>query len=159
MAQRLKTDWILFLTVLTMVCFGLVMVYSSSSSVAVLKYHWDSTHFFVRQLGWAVVSFLLLLYCMKRDYRKWNAPKYAFTALGVVVLLLLVVYVTDSGSHRWLRGGPLSLQPSELAKPALALFLAFFFVPPLGRGERPLDTCDRSPFPFPPWRYLWPWPI
>lgn len=126
MAQRLKTDWILFLAVLTLVCFGLVMVYSSSSSVAVLKYHLDSTHFFVRQLGWAVVSFLLLLYCMKRDYRKWNAPKYAFTALGTVVLLLLVVYVTDSGSHRWLRGGPFSLQPSELAKPALALFLAFF---------------------------------
>jgi cell division protein FtsW len=50
----------------------------------------------------------------------------------VVVLLLLVVYVTDSGSHRWLRGGPLSLQPSELAKPALALFLAFFLCPRMG---------------------------
>jgi cell division protein FtsW len=60
MAQRLKTDWILFLTVLTMVCFGLVMVYSSSSIVAELKYHWPSTHFFVRQLGWAVFSFLVL---------------------------------------------------------------------------------------------------
>jgi cell division protein FtsW len=132
MAQRLKTDWILFLAVLTMVCFGLVMVYSASSSIAQLKFHWDSTHFFVRQLGWAVVSFLILLYCMKRDYRTWNAPKYAFTALGVVVLLLLVVYVTDSGSHRWLRGGPLSLQPSELAKPALALFLAFFLCRRMG---------------------------
>ena len=126
MAQKLKTDWTLFLTVLTMVCFGLVMVYSSSSIVAELKYHWSSTHFFVRQLGWAVFSFLVLLYCMKRDYRRWNNPKYAFAALGVVVLLLLVVYLTDSGSHRWLRAGSLSLQPSELAKPALALFLAYF---------------------------------
>lgn len=132
MAQKLKTDWILFLTVLTMVCFGLVMVYSSSSIVAELKYHWSSTHFFVRQLGWAVFSFLVLLYCMKRDYRRWNNPKYAFAALGVVVLLLLVVYLTDSGSHRWLRAGPLSLQPSELAKPALALFLAYFLCRRLG---------------------------
>jgi cell division protein FtsW len=132
MAQKLKTDWILFLAVLTMVCFGLVMVYSSSSIVAELKYHWSSTHFFVRQLGWAVFSFLVLLYCMKRDYRGWNNPKYAFAALGVVVLLLLVVYLTDSGSHRWLRAGPLSLQPSELAKPALALFLAYFLCRRLG---------------------------
>jgi len=132
MAQKLKTDWILFLAVLTMVCFGLVMVYSASSIVAELKYHWSSTHFFVRQLGWAVFSFLVLLYCMNRDYRRWNNPKYAFAALGVVVLLLLVVYLTDSGSHRWLRAGPLSLQPSELAKPALALFLAFFLCRRLG---------------------------
>ena len=121
MAQRLKTDWILFLTVLTLVCFGLVMVYSSSSIVAELKYHVSSTHFFLRQLGWAVFSFLVLLYCMKRDYRGWNNPKIAFAGLGIVLLLLVAVYVTDSGSHRWLRAGPFSLQPSELAKPALAL--------------------------------------
>jgi cell division protein FtsW len=132
MAQRLKTDWILFLAVLTMVCFGLVMVYSSSSVVAEFKYHWSSTHFFVRQLGWALFSFVVLLYCMRRDYRRWNNPKFAFSGLGVVVLLLLVVYVTDAGSHRWLRGGPLSLQPSELAKPALSLFLAFFLCRRLG---------------------------
>ncbi len=132
MAQKLKTDWILFLAVLAMVCFGLVMVYSSSSMVAELKYHWSSTHFLVRQMGWALFSFLVLLYCMKRDYRRWNNPKYAFAALGVVVLLLLVVYLTDSGSHRWLRAGPLSLQPSELAKPALALFLAYFLCRRLG---------------------------
>jgi len=126
MAQRLKTDWILFLTVLALVCFGLVMVYSASSFIAELKYHVSSTHFFVRQLGWAVVSFALLLYCMRRDYRQWNNPRMAFACLGIVMLLLVVVYLLDSHSHRWLKAGPFSLQPSELAKPALALFLAFF---------------------------------
>ncbi len=132
MAQRLKTDWILFLTVLTLVCFGLVMVYSSSSLVAELKFHVSSTHFFLRQLGWALFSIVLLLYCMKRDYRQWNNPRFAFAALGLVLLLLLAVYVMDSGSHRWLKAGPFSLQPSELAKPALALFLAFFLCRRLG---------------------------
>jgi cell division protein FtsW len=132
MAQRLKTDWILFLTVLVMVCFGLIMVYSSSSIIAELKYHWSSLHFFWRQLGWAVFSFLVLLYCMKRDYRRWNDPKIAFASLGLVLLLLLAVYFFDSASHRWLRVGPLSLQPSELAKPALSLFLAFFLSRRLG---------------------------
>src|SRR5947209_16164041 len=119
MAQRLKTDWILFLTVLTLVCFGLVMVYSASSFIAELKYHVSSTHFFVRQLGWAAFSFIALLLCMRRDYRQWNSPKFAFAGLGLVLLLLVVVYVTDSGNHRWLHAGPFSLQPSELAKPAL----------------------------------------
>lgn len=132
MAQRLKTDWILFLTVLAMVCFGLVMVYSSSSLIAELKYHVSSTYFFFRQLGWAVFSIALLLYCMKRDYRQWNDPRFAFAGLGLVLLLLLAVYLTDSGSHRWLKAGPFSLQPSELAKPALALFLAFFLCRRLG---------------------------
>ena len=145
MAQQLKTDWILFLTVLTLVCFGLVMVYSASSFIAELKYHVPSTFFFFRQLGWAVVSFLILLYCMRRDYREWNNPKVAFASLGIVVLLLVAVYITDSGSHRWLRAGPLSLQPSELAKPALALFLAFFLCRRLGSvNERHTLRSHRS---------------
>ncbi len=132
MAQRLKTDWLLFLTVLIMVCFGLVMVYSASSILAELKFHVSGVHFFVRQLGWAVVSIAILLFCMKRDYRKWNDPRIAFAGLGIVLLLLVIVYITDTGSHRWLRAGPLSLQPSELAKPALSLFLAFFLCRRLG---------------------------
>lgn len=132
MAQRLKTDWLLFFAVVGLVCFGLVMVYSSSSILAELKYHVPGTHFFFRQLGWAVFSIALLLLFMKRDYRTWNDPRIAFAGLGLVLFLLLIVYVTDSGNHRWLRAGPLSLQPSELAKPALALFLAFFLCRRLG---------------------------
>jgi cell division protein FtsW len=50
----------------------------------------------------------------------------------VVVLLLVMVYVLDSASHRWLHAGIISLQPSELAKPALTLFLAFFLAKRLG---------------------------
>jgi cell division protein FtsW len=126
MAQRLKTDWILFLTVLAMVCFGLVMVYSASSMIAELKFRSPSTHFFIRQLAWAVVSFIVLLVCMRRDYRSWNNPKIAFAGLGIVLLLLVAVYFADHTNHRWLKAGPFSLQPSELAKPALALFLSFF---------------------------------
>jgi len=132
MAQRLKTDWILFLTVVALVCFGVVMVYSASSIVAELKYHVSGTYFFLRQLGWAVVSFSILLYCMKRDYRRWNDARFAFAGLGIVLLLLLMVYFFDSASHRWLKAGPFSLQPSELAKPALALFLAFYLSGRLG---------------------------
>jgi cell division protein FtsW len=126
MAQRLKTDWILFFTILAMVCFGLVMVYSSSSTIAKIKFGVSDKHFILRQLGWAAFSFGLLLWCKRFDYRKWNSPKVAFGGIGTVLLLLVVVYLTDATTHRWLHAGVFSVQPSEFAKPALALFLAYF---------------------------------
>lgn len=131
MAQRLKTDWILFFTIVAMVSFGLVMVYSSSSVVAELKFH-SGTYFFIRQLGFAVLSFLLLLYCKRSDYRRWNNPKIAFAAIGVVLLMLVVVYFADAKTHRWFHMGIASIQPSEFAKPALAMFLAYFLSQRIG---------------------------
>ena len=65
MAQRLRTDWTLFITTVPMVCFGLVIVYSASSIMAELKFG-SSSHFFVRQLGWAVISFFALMYLKRR---------------------------------------------------------------------------------------------
>lgn len=126
MAQRLKTDWTLFFTILAMVCFGLVMVYSSSSVIAEIKFRVSGTHFILRQSGWGVFSFVVLMWCKRSDYRRWNSPKIAFAGIGSVVLLLLIVYLTDGSTHRWLRAGMFSIQPSEFAKPALALFLAYF---------------------------------
>src|SRR5690349_8877117 len=125
MAQRLKTDWTLFFTTLTMVAVGLVIVYSASSVVAELKFG-SSSHFFVRQLGWAVISFCALMYFKKMDYRIMRSPVWAFTALGSVLLMLLAVYFLDPKNHRWFRVAGLSLQPSEFAKPALVIFLAYF---------------------------------
>lgn len=125
MAQRVKTDWFLFYTILLMVCFGMVMVYSASSVVAELKFK-SSTYFVVRQLGWAVLGFGVLMYCKRRDYRILRSPEVAFAALGVVLVLLIAVYFADGRSHRWFRLPYGSLQPSEFAKPALILFLAYF---------------------------------
>jgi cell division protein FtsW len=125
MAQRVRTDSILFWTIVLMVSFGLVMVYSASSVVAQLKYN-ASTHFIIRQVGWAVLSFFVLMWCKRHDYRELKKPHYAFTALGVVLGLLVAVYFVDWHAHRWFRTPMGSLQPSEFAKPALILFLAYF---------------------------------
>jgi cell division protein FtsW len=132
MANRLKTDWILLFTILALVCFGLVMVYSSSSVIAEIKFRVSDTHFVLKQLGWAVFSFIILLWCKRSDYRRWNNPKAALGSIGVVLSLLLVVYITDGHTHRWLHAGIFSIQPSEFAKPALALFLAYFLSQRLG---------------------------
>ncbi len=125
MAQRVKTDWLLFNTILLMVCFGVVMVYSASSVMAELKFD-SSTHFVLRQLGWAVGSFIVLMYCKKRDYRFMRSPQIAFAALGVVLIMLIAVYFVDARTHRWFRFPIGSIQPSEFAKPALILFLSYF---------------------------------
>src|SRR5271165_2932245 len=107
MAQRARTDWTLFGTIVLMVCFGLVMVYSSSSAMAELnqklsqKEQYPSLHFIVRQLGWAVVSFIVLMYAKRLDYRRLNNPRVAFGALGVVILLLVAVFFADWKAHRW----------------------------------------------------------
>ncbi len=50
----------------------------------------------------------------------------AFSAIGVALMLLAAVYFFDPAHHRWLRLGAVGVQPSELAKPALVVFLAFF---------------------------------
>ncbi|HME05679.1 MAG TPA: putative peptidoglycan glycosyltransferase FtsW [Bryobacteraceae bacterium] len=126
MAQRLKTDWVLFLTIVVMACFGLVMVYSASSVVAELKFS-DGAHFFYRQFAWAVVSFFVLMYFKRTNYRIFCAPAWAFAPLGIVLILQIAVAIVDTQTHRWLRMGALgSLQPSEFAKPALVVFLAYF---------------------------------
>jgi cell division protein FtsW len=128
MSQRLKTDWILFSTVLVMISLGMVILYSASSIMARLDPRFGSSwHFVIRQLGWAVVAIAVMMTLKKTNYRKFNNPAVAFTAIGIALVLLFAVYFLDAAHHRWLRlGGPLGVQPSELAKPALVVFMAFF---------------------------------
>ena len=122
---RLRTDRILFLTIVSMVGFGLVMLYSASVAQKSVPYY-----FAVRQIGWAVISFAVMMAFKKMNYRRLNSPAWAFSGLGIVLALLVAVYFYDSGphgSHRWFRfDGIGSFQPSEFAKPALIVFLAHF---------------------------------
>ena len=125
--MRLKTDWILFVTIVVLVGFGLVMVFSASSIMAEVKLKVVSWHFFVRQLGWALLSFVVLMYFKRKNYHDLKTSTWAFVTLGTVLAMLLAVYFLDPRSHRWFRiSGIGSIQPSEFAKPALILFLAVF---------------------------------
>jgi cell division protein FtsW len=125
MAQRLKTDWILFATVLVMVSFGVLILYSASSIMAQLRYG-STWHFVIRQVAWAAVAIPAMMTLKRTHYRTFRDPAVAFGAIGIALLMLAAVYFLDTQHHRWLRLGPIGLQPSELAKPALVIFLAFF---------------------------------
>jgi cell division protein FtsW len=123
MGQRLKTDWILFGTVLLMISFGLLILYSASSVNAKMDPRYGSSwHFVIRQAEWAVAAVTVMMLLKKTHYRKFQSPAVAFCAIGIALMLLAAVYFLDPIHHRWLKIG----QPSEFAKPALVVFLAFF---------------------------------
>lgn len=126
MALRLKTDWILFATIVAVVFFGAIMVYSASSVMAEIKF--GSSYYFVkRQIFWVFAGVVALMLMKRTHYRKLQQPAVAFSAISITLILLLAVYFIDGHQHRWIRLGPLGgIQPSEIAKPALVIFLAFF---------------------------------
>src|SRR5438874_5943027 len=104
---RFKTDRILFSTILALVGFGLVIMYSASSALAELRYYYPPYHFVVRQLAWAALGFFVLMYFKRLDYRRLNTPAWAFSGMSIVLGLLMAVWIADPKSHRWFRWGGL----------------------------------------------------
>ena len=127
MAKRVGIDKWLFASTLLLVLIGVVMVFSASAVMANERFG-SAYHFLFRQLGWAVGGLVAMAIAMNIDYRKWKRPVVVFTFLGITTLLLVAVLFLDRShnTHRWIRMGAASFQPSELVKPALILFLAFF---------------------------------
>src|SRR3989454_943945 len=127
MPQQAKTDKTLFATTVGLVFFGLVMVYSASSVMAMQdpRYH-SSTYFVARHAIYLVPALLLMMFLKWQHYSKLHTPGVAFVAIGSVVILLFLVYLLDPQYHRWLRLKFLNIQPAEFAKPAIVLFLAYF---------------------------------
>src|SRR5262249_52714497 len=127
MAKRVSVDGWLFTVTLLLVFAGLVMVFSASAVMAKDRYG-SGYYFLLRQMIWAVGGIVAMVVAMKVDYRRYKHPAVVFTLLGIMTFLLISVFFLDRShhTHRWIRWGAFSLQPSELAKPALILFLAFF---------------------------------
>ncbi|MHB1020799.1 MAG: putative lipid II flippase FtsW [Acidobacteriaceae bacterium] len=127
MAKRVGVDKWLFGVVLLLVLFGLVMVFSASAVMA--KERYGSAYTFVaKQAFWGFLGMVMLVVLMRVDYRRYNNPKFVFPAVAITMLLLMVAFLMHDShnTHRWIRFGIFSLQPSEIAKPVLVLFLAWF---------------------------------
>jgi cell division protein FtsW len=127
MAKRVSVDRWLFVVTLVLVFVGLVMVFSASAVMAKERYGSGYT-FLLRQLAWAVAGIGAMVVGMKLDYRRYKHPAVVFSLLGITSLMLISVFFLDRAhnTHRWIHWGGFSFQPSEMAKPALILFLAFF---------------------------------
>lgn len=127
MAKRVGVDKWLFGTVLLLVLFGLVMVFSASAVMA--RERFGSEYAFLsKQLIWAVAGLAAMVVTMRVDYRRYKHPALVFSLMGFTTLLLISVFFLDRShnTHRWIHAGGFSFQPSELAKPILILFLAYF---------------------------------
>jgi cell division protein FtsW len=128
MAKRVGVDKWLFFTTLLLVVVGLVMVFSASAVVAQERYHSPYT-FVGKQAAWALAGVLAMLLLSHVDYSLFKTPRFVFPALCVTTFLLVLVFFIPGSHnvHRWIRfGNFFTFQPSEIAKPVLVLFLAWF---------------------------------
>ncbi len=128
MAKRVGVDKWMFFTTLVLVVTGLVMVFSASAVVDQEKYHSAYT-FILTQAIWAAVGVLAMLVLMHVDVSKYNSPRFIYPAICITAVLLVLVFLMPGShhTHRWIRFGDFfTLQPSEVAKPVLVLFLAWF---------------------------------
>src|SRR3984893_3720139 len=127
MAKRVSVDSWLFTVTLILVFLGLVMVFSASAVMAKERYG-SGYYFLLRQVGWAASGIVAMVVAMKVDYRRYKHPGVVFSLLGVTTLMLISVFFLDRAhnTHRWIHFSGFSFQPSEVAKVAVILFLAFF---------------------------------
>jgi cell division protein FtsW len=137
MARKLKSDKLLFTATLLLVCTGIVMVYSASAVMAMQRFQ-NPYLFLVKQVAWALIGLAALPIVMRVDYRNYRQPAVIWTALGVAGLALVAVLFAPrvNGATRWIGLGPLGIQPSELAKIAVILFMAALL-------ERRMERIDE----------------
>jgi cell division protein FtsW len=125
--QRGTPDFLLLILTLLLVGFGLVMVFSASSSMTVVsaKFGNDAMYFTKKQLLWAGLGSFVMLVLMNVPYekfKKWFAP-FLFLTIGMLIVVLFVAK-NINGAHSWLGIGGFGIQPTEFAKLAIILYLA-----------------------------------
>ena len=125
MARKLKSDRVLFITAILLVCASVVMVYSASTNVAVDNGQ-DQYYFLIRQGLWAALGVGVLAFTMRIDYRSYKNDAVLWAVLVVIVLLLAAVLFSHpvKGARRWVTLAGMRFQPSEFAKMACVLFTA-----------------------------------
>ena len=138
MARKLKSDKVLFITTLLLVCTSIVMVYSASAVIA-QKVEKDSYHYVIRQAMFAIVGLAALAAAMRVDYRAYRNEKFIYGVLGGVGVLLVTVLFSEAvnGAQRWIDLGGISLQPSEFAKIACVLLTAMVLERRMHRIDEP----------------------
>ncbi len=141
-----RGDRALLLAVGALTTFGLVMVFSASEVQGWLWFH-NPAYYFEHQLMWLALGVILLLAGANLDYHRLRPLAWP---LGVVTVVLMVLVLLPhfgievNGARRWLRLGPLQMQPAELAKIATIVFMALW----LERHRDRLSSLENGVVPF-----------
>lgn len=136
-------DKTLIFAVAALIAVSIVMVYSSSSVVALTNYG-DPAYFMKRQVLWTLLGLGLMAVTMHTDHRAFGDQR---AALGLLLISLLLFFATlvpgighvVNGARRWLRLGGLTFQPSELAKFGMAVYISYYAAK---KGERIRDFSN-----------------
>jgi cell division protein FtsW len=123
-----KSAYILFLAVLGLLVIGIVMLFSTSAFAR--DSHGDVYFFIKRQAIWVGLGLLICIFAALIDYHFWQRTWWLWFALALAALVLCYVPhigMRLNGSRRWIGWGPITFQPSELAKLAAIFFLAAWF--------------------------------
>jgi cell division protein FtsW len=144
MARELRYDRALLVVTLAMLAAGLVFILSSSGVLA-LRSKGDPNYFLVRQVIWASAGLAVMLAATKvnLDFLKRRKVVLGLVAIEVAMLCATLAMPKINGSHRWLRLGPLSAQPSETAKLVLIILAAYL----LEKREREKRTWVQMGVP------------
>ncbi len=125
--KRRHIDGLFLLAVLLVTAFGTVMVFSAGSAYAAARYG-DGLYFVKKQTVWLLLGSAVMIIASKIDptvYKKYSPFLYAATLI-LLILVLLVGFV-GNGAQRWISIGPLTIQPSEIAKLTMIMMLARYF--------------------------------
>ncbi len=129
MSKELRTDWFMFVIAAGLALFGALMVYSASAMMAMKESGESSQYtYFVKQSVFVILGIAAMFVVSRIDYHvfenKWVII--GIVAITSIALLTVFAFPPINGAQRWIRVGGFSFQPSELAKVALPMFLAWF---------------------------------
>jgi cell division protein FtsW len=136
MARKLYPDTWLFAATIGLALFGVVMVYSASAVLAQSEHH-GSFYYVIKQAIWTSIGLVAMLIAMQVDYhrlRDWRVV-YGLLALTIFMLLAVFAFPAINGARRWIKYQGFSVQPSEISKLALAIFLAYFLEKRFGEEQ------------------------
>lgn len=127
MARKLYPDKWLFAATIGLALFGVVMVYSASAMLAQSENH-GHFYYVTKQAIWTAIGLVAMLAAMQFDYNRLRDRRIVYGLLLLTALMLLVVFGFSpiNGARRWIKFRGFSIQPSEISKLALAIFLAYF---------------------------------
>ncbi|HEY3196946.1 MAG TPA: putative lipid II flippase FtsW [Nitrospirales bacterium] len=130
-----RVDRTLMLLAFILIAIGIGMIYSASAVMAQKRFG-DSAYFLKRQLVWLAVGMVLLMIFARTDLktlRAWGVPILLIGLVALVAVLLPMIGVSVKGARRWLKLGSLTIQPAELIKVGVLLYLAHYLAK---KGER-----------------------
>ena len=141
-----RIDWLMFGVTAALAIFGTMMVYSASAMFSLQESDNTSQYsYFYKQLGFTIAGLMVMGIASQIDYRFYQNPWVVYSILVITVILLLAVFAFPAvnGAQRWIRISGFSLQPSELAKIALPIFLAYY----LAKNEDTVGDLRKTVFP------------